>query len=67
MTEIKPICDPNGAYCVKRTCSILDISKTSLQNYRKRGVITPLNNNPSRYKYSGESIINCWKKINGYD
>ena len=64
MTEIAPKCDPAGVYCVKRACAMLDVTKKTLGKYRQMGIITPLNpDNPRRYKYSGQSIIDCWKKI----
>lgn len=64
MTETKPTCDPNGVYCVKRTCAALDVCKRTLQKYRQRGYIVPINDNRARYKYSGQSIIDCWNKVN---
>lgn len=63
MTETIPKCDPQGIYCVKRTCAALDVCKKTLQKYRRLGFITPVNGNPFRFKYSGQSIIDCWKKI----
>ena len=61
MKEIKPTCDPNGVYSVKRTCAELGISNKTLRKYRLNGYIQPLNpNNNYRPKYSGQSIIECW-------
>ena len=61
MKEIKPTCDPNGVYSVKRTCAELGISNKTLRKYRLHGYIQPLDpNNPYRPKYSGQSIIECW-------
>lgn len=63
MTETKPMCDPEGVYCVKRACAVLDVSKRTLQKYRQRGYISPINANKARYKYTGQSIIDCWDKV----
>lgn len=52
MKEIKPTCDPNGVYSVKRTCAELGISNKTLRKYRLNGYIQPLNpNNTYRPKY----------------
>lgn len=52
MRELVPTCDPEGVYSVKRTCAELGVS------YK------PLNpDNASRPKYSGQSIIDCWKLL----
>ena len=49
MKEIRPACDPNGVYSVKRTCAELGISNKTLKKYRENGYIQPLNpNNVSR-------------------
>lgn len=63
MREEMPDCCPTGVYCVKRTCAALDVSRVTLAKYRLRGYIRPLNANVSRYKYSGQSIIDCWKLV----
>ena len=34
MKEIRPACDPNGVYSVKRTCAELGISNKTLKKYR---------------------------------
>ena len=64
MKEIRPACDPNGVYSVKRTCAELGISNKTLKKYTENGYIQPLNpNNVSRPKYSGQSIIDCWNLL----
>ena len=64
MKEIRPACDPNGVYSVKRTCAELGISNKTLKKYRENGYIQPLNpNNVSRPKYSGQSIIDGWNLL----
>ena len=63
MTESVPKCDPMGLYSVKRTCAVLEVCKKTLQKYRRQGIIAPINNNPKRYKYTGQSIIDCWEKV----
>ena len=61
MREMKPTCDPNGVYSVKRVCAELGISYKTLRKYRESGYIKPLNpGNVYRPKYSGHSIIDCW-------
>lgn len=61
MREMKPTCDPNGVYSVKRVCAELGISYKTLRKYRESGYIKPLNpGNVYRPKYSGQSIIDCW-------
>ncbi len=64
MKELKPTCDPDGVYSVKRTCAELGVSHKSLRKYRDSGYIRPLNpQNLSRPKYSGQSIIECWNLL----
>lgn len=64
MKELKPVCDPNGVYSVKRTCAELGISHKTLRKYRENGYIEPVNpDNVRRPKYSGKSIIDCWEKL----
>jgi hypothetical protein len=64
MKEIRPACDPNGVYSVKRTCAELGISNKTLRKYRENGYIKQLNpGNVSRPKYSGQSIIDCWNLL----
>lgn len=43
MREMKPTCDPNGVYSVKRVCAELGISYKTLRKYRESGYIKPLN------------------------
>lgn len=38
MKEIRPACDPNGVYSVKRTCAELGISNKTLKNTEKTGI-----------------------------
>ena len=40
---MKPTCDPNGVYSVKRVCAELGISYKTLRKYRESGYIKPLN------------------------
>lgn len=62
MKELKPTCNPNGVYSVKQTCMELGISNKTLHKYRKCGYIRPVNpSNAYRPKYTGQSIIDCWK------
>lgn len=63
MTETIPKCDPEGVYCVKRACAALDVCKKTLQKYLRLGLIVPTNDNPHRFLYSGQSIIDCWLKL----
>jgi len=61
MKEVKPTCDPDGVYSVKRTCMELGVSNKTLCKYKKCGYIKPVNpNNVYRPKYTGRSIIDCW-------
>lgn len=63
MRETPPNCPPDNVYCVKQTCAELGTTKTTLAKCRRRGLITPLNpDNPRRFKYSGQSINECWQK-----
>ena len=53
MKELKPTCDPDGVYSVKRTCAELGVSHKTLRKYRDNGYIRPLNpQNLSRPEYS---------------
>lgn len=64
MKELMPTCAPDGVYSVKRTCAELGISHKTLRKYRENGYIKPINpENLSRPKYSGQAIIDCWKKV----
>lgn len=63
MRELPPTCNPNGVYSVKQACAELGISQKTLTKYRLLGIIAPLNPmNINRPKFSGQSIIDCWKK-----
>ncbi|MBD5246593.1 MAG: DNA-binding protein [Barnesiella sp.] len=62
MIETCPNCDPDGVFSVKRTCAELGICNKTLRKLRRLGLIAPCNNNPHRLKYTGQSIIDCWKK-----
>lgn len=64
MKELVPTCDPEEVYSVKRTCAELGVSHKTLRKYKESGYIKPLNpENASRPKYSGQSIIDCWKLL----
>lgn len=64
MKETKPTCNPLGVYSAKRTCIELGISAKTFIKYRELGYIKPLNpNNPSRPKFSGQDIIDCWTTL----
>ena len=41
MKELKPTCDPDGVYSVKRTCAELGVSYKTLRKYRDNGYIKP--------------------------
>ncbi|MDE6009398.1 MAG: helix-turn-helix domain-containing protein [Muribaculaceae bacterium] len=62
MIENCPTCNPDAVFSVKQTCAELGICHKTLRKLRKRGIITPCNTNPRRYKYTGQSIIDCWRK-----
>jgi predicted site-specific integrase-resolvase len=64
MKELKPTCNPDGVYSVKRTCAELGVSHKTLRKYRENGYIKPVNpGNSKRPKYSGQSIIECWHTL----
>lgn len=64
MKELQPTCNPQGIYSAKRVCAELGISYKTLRKYRNRGYIKPMNPmNCWRPKYSGLSIIECWKTL----
>ena len=56
MKEIRPACDPNGVYSVKRTCAELGISNKTLKKYRDNGYIQPLNPNKREFDIRIEII-----------
>ena len=62
MIEIRPKCDPDGVFSVKRTCAELGVCHKTLRKLRRMGLISPCNSNPRRLKYTGQSIIDCWDK-----
>lgn len=62
MIEIRPTCDPEGVFSVKRTCAELGVCYMTLRKLRRMGLISPCNNNPRRLKYTGQSILDCWEK-----
>ena len=64
MIDYLPKCDPMGVYCVKRTCAALEVCKKTLQKYRRRGYIKPINENKHRFLHSGQSTIDCWHTHN---
>ncbi len=61
MIENCPTCNPDAVYSVKQTCAELGICRKTLRKLRLRGIITPCNTNRHRYKYTGQSIVDCWK------
>ncbi len=64
MTELQPKCNPEGIYCVKRACAELGVSFKTFRRYRELGLIAPVNpQNRYRPKFSGQSIIDCWKRL----
>lgn len=64
MTELQPKCNPEGIYCVKRACAELGVSFKTFRRYREMGLIAPVNpQNRYRPKFSGRSIIDCWKRL----
>lgn len=64
MKEVQPILDPNGVYSGKRTCAELGVSYKTLQKYRENGYIRQHNpENTTRPRYTGKSIMDCWKKV----
>lgn len=64
MKELQPGCNPNGVYSVKRACMEIGVSYKTFSKYRRLGLITPLNpENKNRPKFTGQSIIDCWKKL----
>ena len=64
MRELKPKCDPDGVYSVKRACVELGVCHKTFMRYRAKGLIAPLNpDNRRRPVFSGASIIECWNKL----
>ncbi len=65
MCNEEPLLKPEAVYTVKETCAILDICKDTLNDRRKRGMITPTNpDNKYRYKYTGCAIRKLWRLEN---
>lgn len=61
----EPKVAPEGVYCVKATCAVLEICRVTLHNRRRKGLITPLNpDSKYGYKYSGAEIIRFWRNEN---
>lgn len=58
---------PGGVYTVKDVCSILEISRTTLNSRRRAGLISPCSS-PDRYgyKYLGAEIVRFWRSENFY-
>lgn len=68
MCNEQPEVNPEGVYNVKETCYHLAISKDTLNNRRKRGLIKPLNPcATSGFRYLGAEIIRFWRKENFLD
>ncbi len=64
MTELRPKCNPDGVYSVKRACAELGICHKTFIKYRLMGLIVPLNpGNTRRPKFSGQAIIDCWTRL----
>ena len=42
MKELKPTCDPEGVYSVKRTCAELGVSHKTLRKYRDMAISSRL-------------------------
>lgn len=60
MTNKCPDVDPKATFNVKETCYHLDINKDTLSDRRNKGMITPVNANKYRYRYSGAAIRKLW-------
>ncbi len=64
MTELQPKCNPEGIYSVKRACVELGVCHRTFMKYRVKGLIEPINpENVVRPKFTGQSIIDCWKRL----
>lgn len=68
MCNEQPDVKREGVYNVKETCYYLAISKDTLNNRRRRGLITPLNPCArSGFRYLGAEIIRFWRSENFLD
>lgn len=68
MCNEQPDVKHDAVYNVKETCYHLDISKDTLNNRRKRGLITPLNPHAaSGFRYLGAEIVRFWRSENYLD
>ncbi|EJW98085.1 hypothetical protein EVA_13809 [gut metagenome] len=51
-------------YTTKRVCAELGVCYKTLRSYRMKGLIQPVNPTATRrFKYTGQSILDCWSKI----
>lgn len=62
MTQFEPKVAPNGRYDTKTTCERLDIGRSTLNRYRKAGLIhTRLHKANMRPFYIGAEITQLWR------
>ncbi len=64
MTLSPPNLPPDNVYCVKEVCAHLGTTRTTLCKLRRKGIISPLNDNIHRLKYRGEQVNLCWHRYN---
>ena len=65
MYNVEPKVCPSAIFGVKETCAILGISRNTLLNKRKKGLIEPVNPQALKlYRYTGEAIMRLWRLEN---
>ncbi len=64
MNVFEPNVAPNGRYDTNTTCTVLGVGRSTLNRYRKAGLIRPrLHKANSRPYYIGAEITKLWQMI----
>lgn len=63
MIDRFPGCRPDRIFIGKEVAARLEVSRRTVCNWRKAGLIVPCNDNPNRYLYTGQAVNDCWLKI----
>lgn len=66
MIHTQPIVDSTGLYGVMATAEALRITKETVRQWTKSGLLIPGYNWEGRKYYTGDEIIKAWRKKTGY-
>lgn len=63
MTALQPEVAPMGRYSIRKTCELLGIGRSTLNRWRKKGLIRPRYSKVNlRPYYYGHEILSLWTR-----